>query len=36
MNKELLQPVDHTNPIVFLDINIGQEFGKKLLKLKDP
>lgn len=28
MNKELLQPVDKTNPIVFLDVNIGQEFGE--------
>ncbi|XP_023305775.2 peptidyl-prolyl cis-trans isomerase D [Lucilia cuprina] len=31
MNKELLQPVNATNPIVFLDINIGQEFAGRII-----
>ncbi|GBP15503.1 Peptidyl-prolyl cis-trans isomerase [Eumeta japonica] len=33
MSKELLQPVDLTNPIVFLDIAIGQEFAENFRAL---
>lgn len=35
MNKQLLQPVDKTNPIVFLDISIGQEFGEFVFFVKE-